>query len=360
MTGLNILVLGAAYGLLPAVRMLLAGHRVTVVCRETEQTEIAAGGAIVTYQRRDGRLGRRLEAQAVRGPSIEGILGLAGTDVDLSETDLVFLVMGEPQYAAPEVSALIRRIAAARLPVVSLMNASPPPFLRRLETFDVDRLAPAYSSWNVWQDLDPQLVTAASPDAQAVRTDPLRPNELTVTLGSNFKVAPFAKAEHQSIIQQIARDVSAYRPDGVPLTVRILAHRSLYVPLAKWPMLLAGNCRCLTPDGTIVSIAEAVHSDLESSRRIYEWTLALVRAAGASDDDLVPFAPYANAARALTKPSSFARAIASGAKAIERVDKMVQLASHSLGMSLTEVEDIVDRVDQTMATPHGHHGPAIQ
>ena len=52
-------------------------------------------------------------------------------------------------------------------------------------------------------------------------------------------------------------------------------HESVFVPLAKWAMLLTGNYRCVTPEGPR-SIHDAVHSDLAASAEM-SYTL---RAAG--------------------------------------------------------------------------------
>ena len=48
----------------------------------------------------------------------------------------------------------------------------------------------------------------------------------------------------------------------------------IFVPLAKWAMLITGNYRCVQKDAAR-SIKEAVHSDLEASRQIYNWVCAL-------------------------------------------------------------------------------------
>lgn len=345
MSRLNILVLGAAYGLLPAVRMHLAGHLVTVLCRPAEQAAIAGHGAIVSFLRRDGTADLTLDVPAALAPGQPGALGLQGPDLDLARFDIVFLAMSEPQFAAPEIAALMGRIGRSGLPVVSLLNALPPPFLHRLGTLDVEGLRPAYAAWDAWASLDPRQVTAASPDAQAIRSRPDSPNELSVTLASNFKVAPFGEAAHQALLDAIARDVSAHRIDGRPLPVRILAHPSLHVPLAKWPMLIAGNCRCIEADRRVRTIADAVGRDLALSREIYDQTLAIVRAIGAPDEVLVPFDHYARAAASLTRPSSFARAIAGGATAVERIDRIVQLSGRQVGRRVSEIDRIVDRVD---------------
>jgi len=52
--------------------------------------------------------------------------------------------------------------------------------------------------------------------------------------------------------------------------VKLKVYASLFVPTAKWAMLLTGNYRCVQKDGAR-SIREAVHSDIEESRAIYGW-----------------------------------------------------------------------------------------
>ena len=64
--------------------------------------------------------------------------------------------------------------------------------------------------------------------------------------------------------------------------------------------------------------------------------------------DQVPFAKYAKAAESLLKPSSAARAVASGAPFIERVDLLVKLISHQLGAPNAEIDRTVEIVDQKL------------
>ena len=66
---------------------------------------------------------------------------------------------------------------------------------------------------------------------------------------------------------------------------------------------------------------------------------------GAADAELVPFDKYANAALGLAKPSSAARALAAGARNIERVDQLAQTIGRQQGMQLDAVDAIVGRVD---------------
>src|SRR6185369_15415355 len=133
---------------------------------------------------------------------------------------------------------------------------------------------------------------------------------------------------------EIAADIEAARfgKEKIELPVKLKVHDPVFVPLAKWAMLLAGNYRCVRADAT-VSIREAVHGDLAASRDIYEWVVQLCIALGADRADMVPFEKYANAALSLQSPSSAARALAAGAPRIERVDRLVQAVAAQRGLS---------------------------
>jgi hypothetical protein len=82
---------------------------------------------------------------------------------------------------------------------------------------------------------------------------------------------------------------------------------------------------------------------------VYDWVAQVCRLLGAAEKDLVPFDKYAAAARSLTSPSSAARALAGGARDIERVDRLVQLVAHGLGMQSGIVDAVVARVDAWLA-----------
>jgi hypothetical protein len=121
-------------------------------------------------------------------------------------------------------------------------------------------------------------------------------------------------------------------------------HDSIFVPLAKWAMLLAGNYRCVEKEA-MRPIKEAVHGDIESSRAVYDWVVKLCVSLGADAKDMVPFEKYANAALSLLSPSSAARALAAGAPNIERVDKLVQTIAAQKGQRLAAVDATVALVD---------------
>ncbi|RYD82801.1 MAG: hypothetical protein EOP61_41775, partial [Sphingomonadales bacterium] len=308
-TPVNILVLGASYGLLPGTKLALAGHCVTFVARADEIAAITQTGiAIHITPRRDG--GEIVLAAPVAERAAPGEVALRVPDaVDLSGVQIVILAMQEPQYQDGAVAALMQRIAAARLPVLSIMNLAPPPFLARLGLTDRSAFQHVYSSGEVWDAFEPGKFTLASPDPQAVRPDAAIPGRLQVTLPSNFKAAPFALAEDQALLLQLAGDMSrlTVTVDGAQKRppVALIASGSLFVSLAKWPMLLAGNCRCVLPSGAR-TIADAVLSDLEATSEIYQQVTQLTVALGAREQDLVPFESYTKAAAQLTRPSSLA------------------------------------------------------
>jgi hypothetical protein len=144
-------------------------------------------------------------------------------------------------------------------------------------------------------------------------------------------------------------DIEAVRwklDDGatVELPVKLKLHDSIFVPLAKWAMLCTGNYRCVTKDGPR-AIREAVHTDLEASRAIYNWVRDLCVKLGARPDDLVPFEKYAAAAQGLIRPSSAARALYAGAPFIERVDRLVQAIARQKGLSHPVIDETVKLVD---------------
>jgi hypothetical protein len=145
----------------------------------------------------------------------------------------------------------------------------------------------------------------------------------------------------QSDIEAIRFDTGA---GVIELPVKLKVHDSLFVPLAKWSMLLAGNYRCIQKDA-MRSIKEAVHSDIALSRSVYNWVGELCKALGASEKDLVPFEKYANAAQGLAKPSSAARALFGGATNIERVDCLVKSIAAMKGMQCDAVDEIVALVE---------------
>jgi hypothetical protein len=93
------------------------------------------------------------------------------------------------------------------------------------------------------------------------------------------------------------------------------------------------------------SIKEAVHTNLEESRAVYEWVVELCVSLGADRKDLVPFDKYASAALSLLSPSAAARALANGATNIERVDRLVGAIAAQKGRRSAVVDQTIALVD---------------
>ncbi len=96
------------------------------------------------------------------------------------------------------------------------------------------------------------------------------------------------------------------------------------------------------------SIEEAVHNDLEESKRIYQFVMELCIALCAKEQDLVPFEKYAHAAKSLKNPSSAARALFSGALNIERVDLLIQSIAAKQNRHDFAIDEIVEFVNHRL------------
>ena len=340
----NILIFGASYGALLGAKLALAGHNATLVCRAPTAELINAEGITVRMPVK-GREG----LVEVRSRRLPGNISAATPDsVDPGAFDLVVLAMQEPQYRQPGVRELLRATARSRVPCLSIMNMPPPPYLARIPGVDLSILADSYSEPAAWEEFEPGLMTLCSPDPQAFRPPEERGNVLQVRLASNFKAARFASEAHTAMLRRLADDIEAARyeaeGDSLDLPVKLKVHESLFVPLAKWAMLLAGNYRCLQDHG-VRTIADAVHGDIGASRGVYDWVAELCVSMGAQPDDMVPFDKYAAAASSLKSPSSAARALSAGVPHIERVDRLVQALAAQRGRRNASVDETVARVD---------------
>ena len=90
----NTLIMGASYGSLLAIKLLLAGHSAKLICLPEEAELINTEGQLVRIPVRG-----RDELVDVHSDDLPGTISAAGPgDVDPSEYDLIALAMQEPQY----------------------------------------------------------------------------------------------------------------------------------------------------------------------------------------------------------------------------------------------------------------------
>src|SRR5947208_2102758 len=340
----KILILGASYGSLLASKILFGGHKLHLVCLPAEADLINSEGFRVRLPVRGRKDPIELDSRKLPGKVTAG----PATGVNPKDYDLIGLAMQEPQYRSPGVRELLDAVAKSRVPCMSIMNMPPLPYVKRIPGLNYEALKPAYTDPTVWDSFDPATITLNSPDPQAIRPPDEKVNVLMVTLPTNFKVAKFDSEKSTAILRQLERDVEAARfdtPEGkIELPVKLKVYDSIFVPLAKWAMLLAGNYRCVTEDG-MRTAQEAVHSDIETSRSVYNFVLDLCVKLGADPKDLVPFEKYAAAAQSLSLPASSSRAWQNGVPNVERADKLVQLIAKQKGLSHPAIDAQVARVD---------------
>ncbi len=337
------LILGASYGSLLGTKLAAAGHDVTLVCRAETSNLINSNGTEVRIKLRGEETFRSFYSKSLQGKTN----AVTPEETNPQDYDLICLAMQEPQYSHPAIRELLLKIAKAKKPCMSIMNMPPLPFLKRIKTLDTSMLVDAFLNASIWDSFNPALMTLCSPDPQAYRPPEEPPNVLHVGLPTNFKVSKFDNPKLNLILETLSADIENYKLDGKDVPVKLRVFDSLFVPFAKWAMLATGNYRSITNHGP-QSICDAVHNNIKLSENIYDFVNHMVLQLGANKEDLVPFEKYAQAAKGLSKPSSAARAIFLGATNIERVDKLIKLASDSIGRNNFDLNKTVMIVDNKL------------
>src|ERR1700733_7984367 len=138
----NILILGASYGSLLGTKLLMAGHNVTLVCRNKTAELINRDGTEVRNKLRDEPAHRKIFSRDLPVKLDSGL----PRDVDGSRYGLVCFAIQEPQYTNHTVRVLMVKIAAAKLPCLSIMNMPPLPYLQRIPALAGMDLEEAYTN----------------------------------------------------------------------------------------------------------------------------------------------------------------------------------------------------------------------
>ncbi|MAH84208.1 MAG: hypothetical protein CBB68_07665 [Rhodospirillaceae bacterium TMED8] len=341
----NVLILGASYGSLLGTKLAMAGHNVTLVCRSKTAELINAEGTEVRVKFKGEDEHRSIFSDDVSGK----VRALTPQGVVVQDYDMVGLAMQEPQYAHHTLRTILIRIAEEKIPCLSIMNMPPLTFLKRIEGLDTSKLGASYTDPTVWDRFDPDFMTLCSPDPQAFRPPEEKANVLHVGLPTNFKASEFGDFKANKILYKLEEDIASTRLDGNDVPVKLRVYKSIFVPLAKWSMLLTGNYRCITREQPR-SIRDAVHNDLKKSQEIYQFVDEVAQRLGADPTDRVPFDKYVKASENLVKPSSAARAVSAGAPFIERVDVLVKLIAEDLGLSNRDINETVEIVDEKLSS----------
>src|SRR6266850_1696597 len=195
----RVLVLGASYGSLLGTKLLMAGHRVTLVCTRPTARLIEREGTVVRFPIRG-----RESLLAIASKELPGRLSASTPDeVDPGAFDLVVLAMQEAQYGSHGVRELMGRVARARKPCLAIMNMPPLPYLKRIPGLATEPLEACYADPAVWEDFEPGLIALASPDPQAFRPPDQPKNVLQVGLPTNFKAARFEAEEPTALLRNL-------------------------------------------------------------------------------------------------------------------------------------------------------------
>ena len=222
-----------------------------LVCLPAEAELINAEGTLVRMpvKGRDG-LGRARLAQAAG----QALGRRSGGRRSGATIDLVALAMQEPQYRSPGVRELLDAVAKARVPCMSIMNMPPLPYLEAHSRARRRRAAAVLHRPDRVGQFRPGVMTLCSPDPQAFRPPEEKVNVLQVTPADQLQGGALrVRRSTPRMLRQLAADIEAARFDAgdgeIELPVKLKVHDSIFVPLAKWAMLLAGNYRCVTKDG---------------------------------------------------------------------------------------------------------------
>src|SRR5499427_8854875 len=270
----NVLILGASYGSLFSTKLLMAGHTVSMVCTKPTADLINREGTVVRLPIKGREALLDVASKTLSGK----LVAATPDDVDPSQFDLIVLGMQEAQYGSSGVRELMGRVAKSRKPCLAIMNMPPLPYLKRIPGLATENLVGCYADPGVWEGFDPKLVTLASPDPQAFRPPDQPKNVLQVGLPTNFKAARFHAEEPTALLHNLEADIEAARYDTgdgvIEIPVKLKVHDTTFVPLAKWPMLMTGNYRCIRRED-MIPIKDAVLGDTAKSRDVYDWVTKL-------------------------------------------------------------------------------------
>ena len=277
----NILMMGASYGALLAIKLLFGGHKITMVCLPNEVEAFNSDGAHVRMPIRGRATPVDLDSR-----KLPGSLRAAGTgDVNAKDYDLAVLAMQEPQYRSPGVRELLDALARAQVPCMSIMNMPPLPYLARIPGLNVDALRSCFTDATVWDNFTPGKITLAARSRRIPSADP-RGGVISVVLrihsthaidGSPAAVVhidglwlgnlpiPHSLAERriQSAMPQLvpliqralslqlgARRATTVMPE-VQDTARLIAQGEPFPLAFKWERLLCGSEDIRVEDGAL-------------------------------------------------------------------------------------------------------------
>ena len=243
----NVLILGASYGSLFGTKLLMAGHSVSLVCTRPTADLINREGTIVRFP-----IKGRESLLDVSSKQLPGALSATHSGRRRSRQ----IRSGRARHAGSAirrqgVRELMGRVGQSRVALSGdHEHAAAALSETHSRTFPRIHSRACYADPGVWDGFDPTLTTLASPDPQAFRPPDQPKNVLQVGLPTNFKAARFDAEKPTALLRNLETDIEASpvrlgRAVAIEIPVKLKVHDSIFVPLAKWPMLMAGNYRCI-------------------------------------------------------------------------------------------------------------------
>jgi hypothetical protein len=143
----TVLILGASYGSLFSTKLLMAGHRVSLVCTRSTAELINREGTIVRFPIKGRETPLGISSRTLPG----SLSASTPEDADPAGFDLIVLGMQEAQYGSLGVRELMDRIARLERPCLAIMNMPPLPYLKRIPGLSTEPLEVCYADASVWK-----------------------------------------------------------------------------------------------------------------------------------------------------------------------------------------------------------------
>tara|TARA_B110000305_G_C19406756_1_gene623198 strand:- start:806 stop:1852 length:1047 start_codon:yes stop_codon:yes gene_type:complete len=336
----NCLIVGASYGSLLAMKLIMAGHSVKIVGQNHEVDAINKKGINVSIKTKLKQKKLILNSKNYS----KNLKAIDSSKVNCKEIDIAFFALKEIHFSQNNIIELVKQLAEHKVPAVALMNMPPLTILKKNENLKTKNYKNYYLNPEIWEIFDQKNLTATSADPQTICNICDGMVSHTVTLNSNFKISKFQNFKHDRMLINLENDIKNIRVNNQRVPILLKIYESKYIFMTKWPMLITGNYRCFTAKG-IRSIKESVFHDLKYSEKIYNSIYNLCIKLGCSKNDLVEFRHYANAAKKLIYPSSFSREIDKNKISVERLDKLIKKISEEQSVKLNFLNDITEKIE---------------
>jgi hypothetical protein len=328
---MKVLILGSNYGLLAAAYLKERNIDFDIFTTSEEAQFLTVNGFNFFYKN---------EVCAVVRPDNHWSVFSQSDLLHPEKYDLVILAMQEPTFSMPTLESLLKKLG--HLPILSVMNIPPASFIRNdLGLHKVD-YSGIYHSPFFFDNSSTNKFIHASAEPQIFANE--KGGNFYIRLGGAFRCSFTNQKIESQLVQVLLRPIVNSK---LPVTIK--NYLSPWVSISKFPMLIAGNYRCIS-NGVLRSIGDAVHQDLKLSEVIYCEAANGLKALGAPRNSIVPFKNYSLAAINLTSPSSVARSLISGGR-IERTDKLLQHIFHAYQLPCVEIDKIVRQIDETCNIP---------